>query len=124
MCDDEMEFWRFVDRCCNNRRSRFSGLLFCFAILPRPARFGLHRVGRGCYCRLAIQTRGRKPTAATDIKIFWAIVGALILLVAALAFLGFNQAALGQASADMVVLLFAGWEIRRWMMREEYPLKK
>jgi hypothetical protein len=63
--------------------------------------------------------KGGKKSSRTDKVVFWSVAGGIALLILVLYVVGVNPGKLGGWSFDIAMLLFAGWEVRRWMTRQD-----
>jgi hypothetical protein len=66
--------------------------------------------------------KGGTKSSRTDKTAFWSVGGGIALLFVVLDVVGVNPGKLGGWSVDIAILLFAGWEVRRWMTRQDHPL--
>jgi hypothetical protein len=66
--------------------------------------------------------KGGTKSSRMDKSAFWSVGGGIALLFVVLDVVGVKPGKLGGWSVDIAVLLFAGWEVRRWMTRQDHPL--
>lgn len=116
-------FWKAMSLAATIAGLAFFSLLFLLPSVSVWLGFALIGALVGVFFDWQYKRAVGEPTSKRDIKVFSATVGALAGFVAVLALVGFDHGALGRASVDLIILLFAGWEVRRWMMRQEHPLK-